>query len=100
MARILFTYILTPLIFASVLSYFIYPVATEAYFGFWNGLILGGIHGGCVIPSWIWSMVDEARQIKATNAGGWYGFCWWASAIISVGSLVINPIYHYSKIPK
>lgn len=70
-----------------VLAIFIYPDPLKEYSGFWNGFIIGDLHGWLVVPNFVISLFDNTRLIKATNYSGLYNFSWWFSIITYIAYL-------------
>jgi hypothetical protein len=76
-----------------VFSYFfIYPEADKNYEGFFNGLIIGGLHGSFAITNKIISLFD-GRLIMAQTGTTLYIVVWWLSLI----STLIDDLYHFYK---
>jgi hypothetical protein len=90
-AKSLFINVTISLIIGAVLSYFVFPVATQDYHGFWNGC-LAMFHGACFVPSLIFAQFYESREVIASNSGGWYLTVWWLSAIFWGYSTFIIPL--------
>ena len=84
--------VIVSLVLGAIISYFIYPDASADYHGFWKGLY-AMIHGSCFIPNIVFAQFDETREVIASNSGGWYLTVWWISAIVSLYSMLIRPVY-------
>ena len=84
---------LTKYVFCFLIAYFLfYPDAAKYYEGFFDGLIIGGIHGGLAIPNKIISLYD-GRLIMAQSCSTFYTVVWWLSLISSL----IDDIYRFWK---
>ena len=84
--------LLITLLIPFIWSFFIFPEPLKDYSGFWNGFIVGGIHGGSFLQNWIINIFSPEHLVKANKFSGIYNFSWW---LCLIGTLIvdINAIY-------
>jgi hypothetical protein len=85
------------LLIPAIYSIFIFPEAGKNYTGFWNGFILGAVHGGAFIQNWTYHFFSPSHFYKADASSFWYGFSWWISATSQAISLGISAFGVFRK---
>ena len=72
-------------------AFFIFhPVEGKIYEGFWNGFVLGGIHGGLAPYNWILSFFLDGHSSMAAEHSTVYLICWWFGLVINLLIFVLS----------